>query len=471
MNTHIVMIPIDNLHPHPDNPRKELGDLTELAASIKAKGVLQNLTVVPRFVGTKLDGYRIVIGHRRHAAAKLAGIEELPCTIACMTHHEEFETMMVENVQRSDLTVYEQAEGFQMMLDMGGSVEEVAKKTGFSETTVRRRVKLLDLNKEKFKKAEKRGGTMTDYLKLTEIQDPERRDKVLDTIGTANFNASLKDALAEEAFLERMERVKNYFRNEQDWCREKTDEQIGYGEGQYNYYTAYDKYHPEDPKAPSNVGDVEYIWAITAPNTVTIYKKLLKSIEKAPLSPEGQRKQKLKEALEEIKCDLNRISATHRELREDFVHEFNAVHNYEMDIQAFAAMALLHLCDGYVHRLDTDRLGNLLGVQVDNKGLLDEAGLKKVLFHRPQNALLCAAYSSLERAGQKYNDSGNWITDVGFPPAHQKNSSLDLIYKGLESLGYEMSDDELLMQRGTHPLFRKAKELIAEYEKEAKENG
>lgn len=467
INGLMCKLPIDKLVPHPDNPRKDLGDVTELAASIKAKGVLQNLTVVE--AGD--DTYRIIIGHRRHAAAKLAGLTKLPCVIAEMTPQEQFETMMVENVHRSDLTVYEQAEGFQMMLDMGGSVEQVAEKTGFSESTIRRRVKLLDLNKDKFKKAEERGGTMTDYLKLTDIKDPERRNKVLDTIGTAEFNASLKVALAEEAFLERMERVMNYFRNEQDWCREKTDEEIGYGEGQYNYYTAYDRYHDENPKAPSNVGEVDYIWAITAPNTVTIYKKLLKSIEKAPLSPESQRKQKLKEDLENIKTDLNRISATHRELREDFIHEFNAVNNYEMDIEAFAAMALLHLCDGYVHRLDTDRLGNLLGVQVDNKGLLDEAGLKKVLFNRPQHALLCAAYSSLERAGQKYNDSGNWITDVGFPPAHQKNPTLDLIYKGLESLGYEMSDEELLMQRGTHPLYRKAKELIAEYEKEAKGNG
>ena len=64
----IEYIHISRLHPHPDNPRKELGDLTELAASIEAKGVLQNLTVVPDNDG----GYRIIIGHRRHAAAKLA---------------------------------------------------------------------------------------------------------------------------------------------------------------------------------------------------------------------------------------------------------------------------------------------------------------------------------------------------------------------------------------------------------------
>ena len=473
MYSEMELIHIDNLHPHPDNPRKDLGDLTELANSIKAKGVLQNLTVVPQYneAENRWGGYRIVIGHRRHAAAKLAGITELPCIIACMTPNEEFETMMVENVQRSDLTVYEQAEGFQMMLDMGGSVEQVSQKTGFSETTVRNRVKLLKLDKNEFQKAEKRGATMADYLKLNEIQDAERRNKVLGTIGTANFNNSLKDALAEEAFLARMERVLNYFRNEQNWCRERTDEEVGYGEGQYSYYTAYSKFNTEDPKRPDNADTADFIWSITAPNTITIYKKPTKSAEKAPLSPTAQLKQKLKDDLEEIRNELNHISKTHREMREDFIHEFNAVHNYEMDIQAFAAMALIHLTDGYVHRLDTDRLGNLLGVKTDSSGILDEEGLKKALFHRSQHALLCATYVSLEGIGHKYNDTGYWITDVGFPPVHKESPTLDLIYKGLESIGYEMSEEELLMQGGTHPLYRKANDLIAEYNKAMEEIG
>ena len=95
----LVMIPIEQLYPHPDNPRKELGDLTELAESIKANGILQNLTVVP---GHKIsvnewvaickkegvskdsalatydncayapDGYMVIIGHRRMGASKVA---------------------------------------------------------------------------------------------------------------------------------------------------------------------------------------------------------------------------------------------------------------------------------------------------------------------------------------------------------------------------------------------------------------
>ena len=106
MNTNVTMIPVAQLHPHPDNPRKDLGDITELTASIKANGVLQNLTVVPRANPdvnyeelcrqyyadpteenrTKLnqfrntDGYIVIIGHRRLAAAKAAGLWSCPAS-------------------------------------------------------------------------------------------------------------------------------------------------------------------------------------------------------------------------------------------------------------------------------------------------------------------------------------------------------------------------------------------------------
>ena len=74
----IRYIKVERLLPHPQNPRKDLGDLTELANSIRENGIMQNLTVVP-----KGHGYHtIIIGHRRHAAAKLAGLKEVPCVVA-----------------------------------------------------------------------------------------------------------------------------------------------------------------------------------------------------------------------------------------------------------------------------------------------------------------------------------------------------------------------------------------------------
>lgn len=148
----VVLIPADQLCPHPDNPRKNLGNLTELADSIKANGILQNLTIVPKAEG----GYTVVIGHRRLAAAKLAGLEVLPCIIADMDLRTQVQTMLTENIQRSDLSVYEQAQGFQMMLNLGDSIDEIARKSGFSQTTVRRRVKMMELDQDELKKVSSR---------------------------------------------------------------------------------------------------------------------------------------------------------------------------------------------------------------------------------------------------------------------------------------------------------------------------
>lgn len=169
----IVYLPVNQLHPHPENPRRELGDLTEMAESIKAKGVLQNLTVVPghwmtpeewtaasaeyeanpteelrTLMNSKwLDTeYTVIIGHRRRGGAKLAGLTEVPCVIVEMTRKEQLETMLLENMQREDLSPYEQARGFQLMIDLGDTVEGIVEKTGFSRTTVKRRLEMARLD-------------------------------------------------------------------------------------------------------------------------------------------------------------------------------------------------------------------------------------------------------------------------------------------------------------------------------------
>ena len=200
----LVYIPIEQLYSPPDNPRKDLGDLTELADSIKANGVLQNLTVVPRMVKGEITGdtwqkgYTVVIGHRRLAAAKLAGLKELPCVITDMDLRTQVQTMLMENIQRSDLTLYEQAQGFQMMLDLGDSIDEIARKSGFSQTTVRRRVKLLELDQEKFKASVSRGANLMDYMDLDKIEDPELKNEVLEAVGTNNFRQKLASAIETE---------------------------------------------------------------------------------------------------------------------------------------------------------------------------------------------------------------------------------------------------------------------------------
>ena len=146
----IKLYPIDKLEPHPGNPRKDLGDLTELADSIKSMGVLQNLIAVEQ--GNKL---RVIAGHRRLAAAKKAGLKEVPVAIRELTERQQQEMMLTENLQRTDLTLIEQAEGIQLLLDLGATVEDVCKETGFSERTVYHRINIAKLNPKAIKKAEK----------------------------------------------------------------------------------------------------------------------------------------------------------------------------------------------------------------------------------------------------------------------------------------------------------------------------
>lgn len=192
-NATIIYIPVNEITAHPNNPRKDLGDLMELSESIRKNGVLQNLTVVPN-VGEN-SGYTAVIGHRRLEASKMAGLEAVPCVISHLTEQEQVRTMLMENMQRSDLTVYEQAQGFQMMMDLGDTAEAIADKTGFSASTVRRRLKLLELDKEKFAAASERGATLMDFAALDGIDDIKTRNKVLEHVGTANFNYELKKTI------------------------------------------------------------------------------------------------------------------------------------------------------------------------------------------------------------------------------------------------------------------------------------
>ena len=183
----ITNIPRSKLEPHPDNPRKDLGDLTELAASIRKQGILQNLTVVPS--PDAPDKYRIVIGHRRYSASAIAGLEELPCIVdEKMTYAEQLSTMMAENEQRNNLTITEKAGGVQMMMNLGMDAKEISGSTGISETTIRRYAKLGKLNKASMAQAEQRGATLMQFAEITEIEDDALRQEALEKAGTNDYN-------------------------------------------------------------------------------------------------------------------------------------------------------------------------------------------------------------------------------------------------------------------------------------------
>ena len=145
----LINIDVNKIEEHPNNPRKDLGDLAELTESIRQNGIMQNLTVVKNGE----DKYMAVIGHRRLAAAKAAGLKEVPCVVAEMSEQQQVNIMLVENIQRNGLTVTEQAQGFQMAIDLGNSVDDLAEETGFSKSTIYHRLNIAKLNQKSIKKS------------------------------------------------------------------------------------------------------------------------------------------------------------------------------------------------------------------------------------------------------------------------------------------------------------------------------
>ncbi|MBW3081991.1 ParB/RepB/Spo0J family partition protein [Bifidobacterium phasiani] len=130
----VRMIPVDLIDPHPDNPRKHIGDLTDLAASIKTNGLLSPLSVVHH--GTR---YRVIAGHRRLAALKQAGLTQAPAFILDLTPLQQLEAMITENTQREQLTVLEEADAIQGMLQLGATIQQTADQLGRSQTYIRER--------------------------------------------------------------------------------------------------------------------------------------------------------------------------------------------------------------------------------------------------------------------------------------------------------------------------------------------
>ncbi len=137
-------IPIDLIDPHPRNPRRDLGELGELAESIRAHGIKQPPTVVahPDDAGRFLT----VCGHRRIAAARIAGRTMVPVLVDDdMDETEQLEVMLVENLQRVDLTISEEGDGYQGLLDLGVPKATIVRRTGRAKNTVETRLRVAGL--------------------------------------------------------------------------------------------------------------------------------------------------------------------------------------------------------------------------------------------------------------------------------------------------------------------------------------
>ncbi|SHF14991.1 chromosome partitioning protein, ParB family [Tissierella praeacuta DSM 18095] len=432
----IKLININKIYHHPDNPRKDLGDLTELAESIRQSGILQNLTVVPwdsnmPEYGEEEERYYAVIGNRRLAAAKLAGLEEVPCTISKMDRKTQLATMLLENMQRVDLTIYEQAQGFQMMLDLGESVTNISEKTGFSESTVRRRMKLLELDQDKLKESASRGATLMDYAELEKIEDIELRNKVLEKVGTDDFNWSLRNAIDREkrakAFAEIIEKLEEF--------AEKTESSNNLRRVQY-----FNGYGDDEVVKPEDADEVKYFYEVSQ-SYITLYKE---SVD-AEKDSDREEKERIKRAKRDARrVELGEISKRAYELRKEFVKGISntkARKNMDKIIEVAIYAIVERSCN-----LSYKEVSELLNIDINNKDNeeLEWKDIANHIWKQPELNLLLIVHDTIDYRNSTYFD---------YFCRHTPNNDLDYIYDFLQKLGYKMSEEEKQLQDGTHELF------------------
>ena len=172
------MIPIDKVRPNPDQPRKFLGDLRELTESIKEKGVLEPLLV--RFV-PRDDCYYIISGERRYHASRSAGLREVPCIEKIADDAETLELALIENLQRKDLTPFEEADGLQRLADQFEYThEDIAKKIAKARSSVTETMSLRVIP-EALRKICIENGIVTKSLLLQIARQPSEK-KMLEGI-------------------------------------------------------------------------------------------------------------------------------------------------------------------------------------------------------------------------------------------------------------------------------------------------
>jgi ParB family transcriptional regulator, chromosome partitioning protein len=143
-------VPIEHLRPSPDQPRKrfEEGPLDELAASIRAQGIIQPIVVAPLPDGDGDDGarYLIVAGERRWRAAQRAGLHEVPVVVRHTPEQDRLELALIENIQRADLNPIEEAKAFAALIELREyTQEQLAERLGKDRSTITNALRLLRL--------------------------------------------------------------------------------------------------------------------------------------------------------------------------------------------------------------------------------------------------------------------------------------------------------------------------------------
>ena len=438
----LLMIPIEHLHNHPKNVRKRYDDIDALADSIKKHGVMQNLTVVPD--PDSEDDYFVVIGNRRLQAAQLAGLSEVPCSIAWeMTEAEQQTVMLTENMQRKDLTALEESDGMQLCLDLGLTENDLKEKTGLSKTTIRHRLKMQELEREGVEKACESGATIFDFIKLEKIKDLELRNEVLQYIGTKNFDFELNRAIERERKAKAMEQMQKKL---DAAAVQVEDVDLKTYEFETSWYAGFDN----ALKIPETAAPGEYVYKKANDELIYLYKRKADADTDNDIMDTERAKQKAYvEDQQRWQAERDELGKTLKACRMDFMRSTTARKPMKMELFKYVGMSMIRYelsgnnGERFYHMLYKPALIELYGLKDGNEATYSFIAQK--LAKQPQRTLEDLLYLGLE----SYSDlptvthERKWMHDAKFA----------FMYEVLKAMGYKMSDDEIQLLDGTHKIY------------------
>lgn len=482
----ITMLPLNQLEHHPDNPRLDLGDLTELTESIRSQGVLQNLTVVPGHMMSKeeyvraaraegvssaiaengyrqmttedkwaSDGYTVVIGNRRMEAAKLAGLAEVPCVITNMDYNTQIATMLTENMHRADLTLYEQAQGIQMMMDLGLTQGQISEMTGFSRTTIKRRAEMARLDKETLKDKCTQL-TMDDMDQLTKIRDIEKRNELLKAAGTDNFKWKITSAITEQKREDNYNQIKYIL--QQAGCIEKSTRGITDFWQKYEYLPYSTHITLDDYKAGENIlpEDDRQLYFFKEYSCVRFWAEPRKKTASADEAEEPEEMSEeeiaLKEKEEEIRKAWERLQEVERQAKESREEFIKTLAVKQKDSRKALDWMIISLAVGFT----TDAFATLTPDEAEEA---EDEDLFYLKWTREQINTNPTFYAQIMNK-TFFDDQRcvrNWWRDSK-KPEYDRNLAIITGYEWLEDFGYRISDDERAYLDGTLDCYGKAEE-------------
>ena len=387
----------------------------------------------------------VVVGHRRLEAAKRAGLQEVPCAIVRgLTETQQLQIMLLENMQRSDLTIYEQAQGFQQLLDFGMDIEDISQQSGFSKRTIRRRLEIAKLDQNKLKKlSSTRQLSLKEFDELAKIKNMEARNEVMEKIGTNDFALAVKRAMDKEkladnmpVFLADMERL---------GIKKFPDSANKYS-SKYRCVGSLDLYEYEVTKDKILKKTEGLYYEASYPRNVEFY---VKETKKAKIIKKSAKELEKEKCIKEAWFKVDAMAATHYELRKAFMENLRCTAKQREAVFMGAYSLIVLRSMTYMTLGDISKEAGIDDKYFDQRR--DEKAVK-LAYESYDNIQKC-----IEVIYKLFNDNEKEFYANGYRagyPEYKFNPRLEAMYHWLTKLGYQMSSEEKLIAAGTHDIFQ-----------------